>query len=193
MNQFEELWARQAGLCAISHLPMRRDGTGLEKVVVVPGGFRYARDKKEKQLALRWAADARGRFENTDIRAVLSMYKAHRTEVFDYVCDRDLMMDHIATLLRRGGLSVKGTAANSFDVYRIEGVNEFDGRLVPEIEHRGWVHFQSDIRYGREERHHDGLVVDLADPNYHIKMLKKFGVPDYQFQIFADHGVFEGL
>lgn len=191
---FIALWNEQTGKCAITHLPMDQNGEGLEQVVMVPVGFKHRHQKGKKQLALKWAADARGKHEDTEVRAVLSRHKAHRDRVFEHMADLRAMMDHIAIILRRGGLSTRSNSVTGLSVYRIEEPNEFDGRPVATVEYRGFIHFQSDIQYGRDKiGDKNWHVLDLADPNYHVVLLKFFGVEDYVFQIFADHDVFADL
>lgn len=193
-HRFIALWNEQEGECAITRLPMDPEGDGLQKVVMVPTGFKHAHQKGKKQLALKWAADARGKHEDTEIRAILSMYKARRDGAFEMISSLSLMMDHVCTILRRGGLSTRGNCANGINVYHIENPNEFEGRLEATIEFRGFVHFQSDIQYGKDKiKDKNWQTLDLADPNYHITLLKFFGVEDYAFQIFADHDVFADL
>lgn len=191
-DKFTALWNAQKGKCAITRLPMDMLGSGLEELVIVPVGFKHNHQKGKEQLAFKWAADARGMFEDTEIRAVLSRYKAHREDHFDHFANMRLMMDHVATLLRRAGLSPRNHCVNMLSVYNIEEPNEFEGRPVATVEFRGTIDFAGEIRYYKDSPN-DYKILDLADPNYHIALLKFFGIEDYEFQIFADHDVFADL
>ncbi len=188
---FQRWWDDQDGKCAITRLPMDVNGVGLNEVVAVPC---ESRSGLSLQLALKWAADARGEYKDWDVRGVLARYKAYRDVVFDHMASLKSLMDHFGSILRRGGLSVRNNSVSGMSVYHIREPNEFDGRFVAEVEYRGFLDFGSDINYGKDRLDGDMvLTVNLEDPNYHLALLRFSGVEEYKFQIFADHDVFGDL
>ncbi len=104
-----------------------------------------------------------------------------------------LLMDEIATILVRGGLSPRLHCSNGLSVYNIEEVNEFDGRFEPEVKLLGYIHFQGVVHFRLPDIHSEQFILDLSDPNCHITLLKFFGIEDYKFQIFKDHNVFDDV
>lgn len=104
-----------------------------------------------------------------------------------------VLKDLISSVLTRGGLSPRLHCSNELSVYKITEVNEFDGIYEPLVELRGYVHFQEDITIRHTGVHDPRLIVDLADPEFHIKILLFFKVEQYEIDVMNDHDAFDNL
>lgn len=89
------------------------------------------------------------------------------------------IIEEVVVTLYLAGLSPRIHCANAISVYHVEEVNEFDGRYIPELIYLGIIHFQSaQITLQRPNYTKTGrrLMLELADPNFHLKLLQFFGI-----------------
>ncbi len=193
IDRLQQLWREQNGRCAVSGMAMTHKLHDLCAISIDLTGS-HPDHHNHIQLVCEWVRRAKGWASNSEIRAVLSMFKAFKDESYPLIVAEHLLMDHIAAIIRRGGLCPCNYLSNELAVYYIvdhHGVNVASHRTNV-VELRGYVHFQGgDVTIKRAN--HQQLVVDLNDPNYYVTILKFFGIDDYQFQIFADHHVFIDL
>jgi len=102
-------------------------------------------------------------------------------------------VDH-TVILRRGGLSPRTNCNNRLSVWYIGEENPYDNRDAPTLEFRGLVHFQGgEIGLSKSVLYTEPIMVELANPNWHLDLLKFFGVPDWILAIDVANGTFEGV
>ena len=107
-------------------------------------------------------------------------------------------MDFVGAILVRSGLSPRIHCANELSVYSITEENEFDGIFEPIVVCLGYINFGSVAAIVKVTKWTPRGVqippridLDIANPNFHIELLKCFDISDAELERYDDDGAFE--
>lgn len=106
----------------------------------------------------------------------------------DFIWFQELLIDEVVCTLYHGGLAPKPSASNVVSVFLILDKNEFDNRPEPYMSHLGYVEIQGEdtVAVKFEDVHAPRTYIELADPEFHTKILRYFQVEEYRIYMFNE-------